>query len=369
MSMKNLQKGWLLIFATFFAIQLSIGQITVSGVVSDAEVGDPLIGVTVLLDGTSQGTITDIDGNYSIKVPDGNAKLVYSYIGYGSQEIVVGNQTTINVQLGVQMNALEEIVVVGYTTRKKGELTGSVSSINSEDLERTSNKDVAKSLAGKVPGLIVSDRGGYPGSTDDVTLLIRGKSTLGNNAPLVLIDGVVAASFAHLAPTDIESLSVLKDGAAAIYGARAANGVIVITTKRGKVGKPVINLSSSYSYSTFSNRPNLMSSQQYAIYRNEAAERNGLAHPFTQDDIDNYAAGSDPVKYPSTDWADLTFADFSPEWRNTLSISGGTDRVNYFVSGDYIDQVGLFDSGDLKFKQYQIRSNIDVKIFKDFKLK
>ncbi len=338
---------------------------TVSGTVTDQE--GPLIGVNVVIKGTGTGTVTDFDGKYSLEVEDG-ATLVFSYTGYEAQEIVVGNQAVINITMVVSSQALEEVVVIGYTTRKRGELTGSVSTVDNEVIERTTNKDLAKSLAGKVPGLIVSDRGGYPGSTNDISILIRGKSTLNNNSPLILIDGIPASSFSHLTPQDIESLSVLKDGAAAIYGARAANGVILITTKRGKIGKPEINLSSSFNLSTFSAAPQLMSSEQYAIYSNEAAERNGTALPFTTEQISQYASGNDPINFPSTDWLDLTFADYSPEWRNTLSISGGSDNVNYFVSGDYIDQVGLFESGDLNFKQYQIRTNLDIKLFDQLKM-
>ena len=339
----------------------------VSGTITD-EAGQTLPGVAVMVKGTTQGTVTDFDGNFSLTNISEDAVLVVSFVGMKIQEIVVGNQTNIKIVMEEETIGLEEVVAIGYTVRKKGELTGSVSTVSSETIEKTSNKDLAKSLSGKVPGLIVSDRGGYPGGTGDVTLLIRGKSTLNNNAPLILIDGIVAGSFSHLSPQDIESMSVLKDGAAAIYGARAANGVILITTRRGKSGKPRISLSSSYTLSSFSAKPDLMSSEQYAIYNNESAERNGTSLPFTQEQINKYAAGDDPINYPSTDWSDLTFADSSPESRTTLSISGGSDNVNYFVSGDYMDQVGMYESGDLTFKQYQVRSNLDIKLHEDFKL-
>lgn len=346
---------------------MASGQINITGTIIDAVDGEPLIGVNIFVQDMASGTTTDLDGSYSLSVPDQNAVLQISYTGYATQTITVGDQTVIDIQMSTEATALDEIVVTGYTTRKRGELTGSVSTLDNEVLERTPNKDLTKSLSGRVPGLIAVDRGGYPGSTNDVTLLIRGKSTLGDNSPLVLVDGVPSESFAHLSPADIASISVLKDGAAAIYGARAANGVILITTKRGREGRPVINLSSAYTVSTLSSQPSLMSSEQYAIYQNEAAERNGLALPFSQEDINKYAAGNDP-NFPSTDWYASTMADYSPEWRKTLSISGGADKVNYFVSGDYIDQVGLYKSGDLNFKQYQLRSNIDIKLHKYVKL-
>jgi len=359
-------KPWLMCLMMLFVAHASMGQITVTGTLTDATDKTTLIGVNIVVQGTTQGTTTDANGKFSLEVPDENSVLVFSYTGYEDQAFTVGSQRTFDLAMSAGSTALDEVVVVGYTTRKRGELTGSVSTVGSEDIERTTNKDVVKSLSGKVPGLIVADRGGYTGDSD-VTLLIRGKSTLGNNAPLVLVDGIPSESFAFLNPTDIESISVLKDGAAAIYGARAANGVILITTKRGRSGKPTVNLSSAYSLSTLSSQPRLMSSEQFAIYNNEAAERSGLELPYSQDDIDRYAAGNDPL-FPSTDWYAATMADFAPEWRNTISISGGSDRVNYFVSGDHIDQTGLFESGDLNFKQYQLRSNIDIKIHDYVKL-
>ncbi|GGZ83496.1 SusC/RagA family TonB-linked outer membrane protein [Algibacter mikhailovii] len=351
---------------TSLAIENPVQQI-ITGVVSDAD--GPLPGVNIIIKGTTTGTQTDFDGNFAIEA-DNSSVLVFSYIGYKSQEITVGNNTTLNVVLEADIAGLEEVVVVGYTTRKRGEVTGSVSTVSAEAIQTTGNKDVAKSLSGKVSGLIVADRGGYPGSNDnaDITLLIRGVSTINNNQPLILIDGVPSGSFNQLAPQDIESLSVLKDGAAAIYGTRAANGVILITTRRGKLGKPKISFSTQYSITDFSRFPNQMTSEQNAIYENEIAERAGTAPPFSQDDINKFADGSDPINYPNTRWADLTFSSTAPETRHSLSISGGSENVNYFVSGDALSQTGMYHSGDLNYKQYQLRSNIDIRMFEDFKI-
>jgi len=340
---------------------------TIKGTIVD-DSGMPLPGVTVSIKGTTNGTITDIDGNYTLPGVNDTDVLVISFIGMASQEIPAAGKSTIDATLKGDAVDLEEVVAIGYTVRKKGEVTGSISTIKAEEISNSSSQDVAKSLSGKVPGLIISDRGGYPGETDNMTLLIRGKSTLGNNEPLILIDGITASTFSHLSPQDIESLTILKDGAAAIYGARAANGVILITTKRGKTGKPTINLSTTYNVSSFSAQPDLMSSEQFAIYENEIADRYGRDRPFSQEDISKYAAGDDPINYPSTDWADLTFADYSPEYRATLSISGGTEKVKYFVSGDYVDQTGMYESGDLGFNQYQVRSNLDIKVWDSFSL-
>jgi len=214
--------------------QLAFCQIIVNGNITNIDDGIPLIGVNILVQGTSEGTVTDLDGNYSVNIPDESSILEFSNEGFETTQLTVGNQINIDLKMGAFSTALDEVMVVEYTIRKRGELTGSVNTVSAEDIERTSNKDLVKSLSAKVTGLIVSDRGGASGSTDDVNLLIRGKSTLGNNAPLILIDGLQSGSFAHLSPEDIASISVLKDGSAAIYGARVANGIIVITTIRGK---------------------------------------------------------------------------------------------------------------------------------------
>lgn len=354
---------------TYTDVQNAVSlQQTITGVVSDAE--GTLPGVSILVKGTTVGVETDFDGNYSITVPNSDAVLVFSYLGYTTQEISVANQTTINVTLQTDTSVLNEVVVVGYTSKKRGEITGSISTLKAEEIENTSNREVAKSLSGRVTGLIVSDRGGLPGSNNDVTLLIRGQATLNNNAPLILIDGVQAGigTFNQLSPQDIGNISILKDGAAAVYGNRAANGVILVTTKRGKSGEPRINLSTSLSISSFSAKPNLMNSEQFAIYENEIADRLGNALPFSQTDIDNFASGSDPINFPNTNWFNSTFANTAKETRHSISISGGSSKAKYFVSADNINREGLFASGDTDFNQNQVRSNIDVKVSDDVKL-
>lgn len=350
----------------FTAIINEYQEIKIIGTVFDKD--GPVPGASIIVKGTKTGTQSDFDGNFTITVGDSDAVIVISYVGYATQEITVGGQTTINVLLQVDNSVLDEVIVVGYSSKKRGEITGSISTLKSEDIESTSNRDVAKSLAGRVTGLIVSDRGGLPGSSNDVTLLIRGQATLNNNAPLILIDGVQAgvSTFSQLAPQDIDNVSVLKDGAAAVYGNRAANGVILVTTKRGKSGEARVSISTSASYSSFSAIPDFMSSEQYAIYENDIAERNGLALPFSQEDINNFGSGAD--NYPNTNWFDSTFANSVPEYRNSISISGGTEKASYFVSADNLKREGMFASGDTDFDQNQVRANIDVKVTDDVKL-
>src|SRR5690606_29779426 len=198
------------------------------------ESGMPLLGVNVLVKGTSTGNVSDFDGNYSLNVPSANTVLVFSYIGYETTEITVGNQTTINVSLAPSASSLDEVVVVGYGTQKKITLTGSVVDVQGEELTKSPNPNVTASLQGRLPGLVAVQRSGEPGR-DDANILIRGNGTTGNNAPLIIIDGVERSLIGRLNPDDIESISVLKDASAAIYGARGGNGVILVTTKKGKI--------------------------------------------------------------------------------------------------------------------------------------
>ena len=355
---------------TFFlfmaALNFSYGQIIVTGKVVDGENKEPLIGVNIVLKNTTKGVISDLDGNYSLSVPDKNALLVYSYTGYQNLERVVGDQSVINISLLPNTTLMNEVVVVGYSQKKRGELTGSVSTISSDRIEKSNSTNLTKSLAGLVPGLIINDRGGYPGASDAdaVSILIRGKSTLNNNSPLIVVDGVPTNSFSFLAPTDIASITVLKDAAAAIYGARAANGVILITTKRGKTGKTSLDFTATQAYSAFTRVPQNMESYQYATYNNEVNSRYGNPLKFTADDIQKFQAGNDPINYPNTDWYDLTMKKWSPESRYSLSASGGSETIKYFLGASALSQGGMFRSGDLSFKQQQVRANVDIKVNK-----
>lgn len=339
---------------------------SISGLVLDSS-NNPIIGASIVVKGTTIGTTSDIDGKYSLSDISEESVLLVSYVGMKPQEILVGNKSTIKIILEDEAIAIDEVVAIGYATRKKGELTGSVSTIKTDDIMRSSNSNVAKSLAGKVSGLIINDRGGYPGD-NDMTMLIRGKATLNDNSPLIVIDGVPGGSLSYLAPSDIESITVLKDAAAAIYGARAANGVLLVTTVRGKTGKPVVTINSSAKMSAFTRIPTMMNSVQFTTYMNEIAARNGGALPYTEEAIAKYAAGDDPINYPSTNWYDLTMKDFSNQYRNSITISGGSDNVKYFVSGDLLNEGGMYKSGALNFNQNQLRSNLDIKLNKFMKL-
>ncbi len=207
---------------------------TVNGKITDAN-GEPIIGASVVIKGTTNGTITDFDGNFMLEVP-AKATLVVSYVGYKTLEVSVNGKKTLNINLKEDTEMLDEVVVVGYGTQKKATLTGSVSQVGGEELKKVAATNLTNTLAGKTAGVIANTRSGEPGE-DNADILIRGKGTLGSTSPLIVVDGIADRSFSHLNPEDIESISILKDASAAIYGARAANGVILVTTKRGTEGK------------------------------------------------------------------------------------------------------------------------------------
>lgn len=336
---------------------------TITGTITDQVDKLPLPSVNILAKGTKIGTVTDMAGKYSISLPENAGILVFTSIGYTTQEVTVEGRTTINLAMTRDIQSLSEVVVIGYGEKARGELTGSVATISGGAIEKSSQMNLTQSLQGKVPGLIVNNRGGIPGA-DDASILIRGKGTLGNNSPLIIIDGVPRPSFSNLSPNDIESVSVLKDAAAAIYGAQAANGVIIITTKRGKAGGSEVRVSSNAGVSGFTSLANYLNAPNYATWENEIADRYGRTRTFTDADIQKYKDGSSPLTHPNTDWYSHVFRDWAPFQHHNLSSSGGSENIKYFISGDYLKQEGLYNSKDLKYDQFQIRSNIDAKVNK-----
>jgi TonB-linked SusC/RagA family outer membrane protein len=341
---------------------------SIKGTIISSEDGEALPGVTVLLKGTTNGTATNASGNYSLTVPNGSGTLVISFIGYQTQEVPINNQSTINVGLNLDAKSLEEVVVVGYGTQKKETLTGSIVNVEGETLEKNPAISLSNSFAGRLPGVQALNRSGEPGS-DVAQLLIRGKSTLGSADPLIVIDGVPGRQgFDQIDPRDIESVSILKDASAAIYGARAANGVILITTKRGKTGKPTISYTFNQGVTTPTRIPEYADSETLAKFQNEQLVAQGQGEKFTAEEIQKFRDGTDPLNYPNTDWVKSTLKDFSTQSRHSLSIRGGTDAVKYFVSGNYSNQEGIFKNGINNFNVLGGRSNIDADITKNFRI-
>ena len=338
----------------------------ITGTVTD-ETGEPIIGANVVEKGTTNGTMTDVDGKFSLTASNGSVVAV-SYIGYLPQEINSGNKKVLDVVLKEDLQTLDEVVVVGYGTQKKGVVTGSIATAKGEDILKSPTQNMGQALAGRIPGLIVRNDNGEPG-VDGVSINIRGKSTTGNSDPLILIDGIAGrGSLDRLNPNDIESVTVLKDASAAIYGSRSANGVILVTTKRGKQGKPTISYSFNVGLQQPTRVPDMADAATFAEVANELEFYEGRNPRYMPNEIELYRNGKDPLHYPNTDWAEETLKKAALQHRHNVSITGGSENVNYYVGGGYSKQDGIFKNGSTNYEQYDVRSNVDAKITKDFKI-
>lgn len=331
----------------------------ISGNVTDGATGLPLAGATVLVKGTKTGTSTDNSGNYSLSVPD-NAVLIISSVGYDDVEIPVNGRTEINISLNPSTSGLNEVVVVGYGTQKKSDLTGSVSRIKGEDVTLLPTQRVDQALQGKAAGVMVLNTDGAPGG--NTTIRIRGMNSInGNNNALVVIDGLQGGDLNSLNPNDIASVEILKDASAtAIYGSQGANGVILITTKTGKLGKPVINYTYDISKSKLSKKLDLLGAADYARNINAVrlSQNGGGINPLP---VFSDAEISDFAKNGGTDWQDVIYRVATTQ-NHQLSISGATDKINYLVSAGYLDQEGiLLNTG---YKRFSVRGTVNAEITK-----
>lgn len=337
----------------------------IKGKVTD-EKGEALAGATVQIKGTSRGAVTDANGNFSLKnVPTG-AILVINYIGYVDQEVSINGRSEFSITLKSDIKALEELVVVGYGTQKKVNLTGSVETISEKQIANRSQQDLSNLLTGQVPGLTVVQNSGQPGR-DGGTIRIRGIGTLGNNEPLVIVDGI-ESSYSNIDPNDVESVSVLKDASAsAIYGVRAANGVLLITTKRGKIGKPKLNYSNLFGVQDATRLPSYANSADYAFLYNEALTNDGGTPLYTNEDIEKYRNGSDPDNYPNSDWVGSLFSESGFQQNHHLSMNGGSTDSRYNISLGYVDRGGLV--ANTSSQRYSMRINFDQDFSKRFKVK
>ncbi|WP_411032117.1 SusC/RagA family TonB-linked outer membrane protein [Spongiimicrobium sp. 3-5] len=345
------------IFLILFGVHSSFAQTSISGAISDAT--GPLPGVNVVVKGTTVGTVTDFDGNYVIDAPDGATALVFSYVGYSLQEVQINGRSTINVVMVEDAQALSEVVVVGYGTQRKADLTGAVGSIGAEDIVSKPITSPDQVLAGTISGVNITNRSGDPGAP--INVRIRGIGTPGVNDPLWVIDGVPIVQtnnitvntssttdsnpLAGLNPNDIESIDVLKDAAsAAIYGARAANGVIIVTTKRGKTGDAKVNYDGYVSVSTVRDRYDMLNVQQYIDIQGQLGR-----------DVSEFSG------QPNVDWQDLVFENGFVQNHN-VTVSGGTEKANYFISGGYLSSDGIERAQD--FERFSFKANSDIKVGK-----
>lgn len=338
----------------------------VSGHVSDSS-GEPIIGATVVVKGTTNGTVTDIDGNFRLPSVSEGATLAVSFIGYKEAEIKAG--ANLKVVLHEDVLQVEEVQVVAYGTKKKATVTGAISSVKSEELLRTPSANVMNTLAGALPGVMTVQNSGQPGS-EDPRIFIRGAGTLNDadSNPLVLVDGV-EREFSQLDPNEIENISVLKDASAtAVFGVRGANGVILVTTKRGSEGKASIAVSSSFGIQAPTRIIEMADSYDYARMYNQLRVDDGNEPTFSEEVVEAFRSGENPVLYPSINWSDYILRDFSSKTQHNLSISGGSKKIKYFTSLGFLFQDGIikdFDqdyNNNFNYNRYNYRVNLDVNL-------
>lgn len=328
------------------------------GLVKDAT-GESVIGASVVVKGTTNGTITDFDGNFSLDGIKKGDVIVISYVGYQTQEIK-WNGSPLNVILKEDSKTLSEVVVVGYGTQKKANLSGSVAMVDSKELENRPIQNVSSGLQGLMPGVAITGTNGAPGQ-DAGKIRVRGIGTLNEAGPYILVDGIETGTLSAVDPNDIESISVLKDAAsAAIYGSKAANGVVLITTKRGKTGQTKISYSGYLSFQNATNMIERMGSYEYASLLNQALEAEGMSKRFNDTELQKFKDGNDPL-YPDTDWYDLAYKT-GVQHRHNVNINGGSENVKYMASLGYLNQTGILPNAGRE--QFNARTNLDMKINK-----
>lgn len=375
------QAGLLLMLVFLMSGQWLFAQSRqVTGLVKDPA-GETIIGASVLEKGTTNGTITDFDGNFSLSVSGDKAVLIISYVGYKTQEISIAGKSSLIVTLPEDTETLEEVVVVGYGAQKKESIVGAISQVSSKELLSSPAANVSQAIAGKISGVITTQTSGAPGS-DDTQINIRGRATFaGDGSPLILVDGV-ERSFSQIAPDDIESISVLKDASAtAVYGVRGANGVMLITTKRGKEQKPEVNLTANWQIQSPTRKDTYLDSYQSVMLLEEALANDGLPSQFSANDIEMYRksvagqlSGLEAMLYPNVDWYDQVLKSSAPAQRYNVSVRGGTKRMRYYASGEFYDQKGLVknlsqdmygNSSSPSYRRYAFRANMDLFLTKD----
>ena len=337
----------------------------------------PLPGVSVKVKGKAGSTVTDADGNYSISVSQQSDILTFAFVGYNPIEHAVEGRTLLNITMSASLQSLNEVIVVAYGTQKKVTVTGALTTVKGEDLAKSPNVNLAQTMVGRTSGLLAQQNSGQPGS-DAVSLRIRGSSTFDrNNDPLVLVDGV-ERPFNSINAEEVENITVLKDASTtAVYGIRGANGVVLVTTKRGTTGKPQINFATNFALQTPTRLPEFANAHDYAFLYNEALKNdNPLLTPaqllFSEEDLQKYKDGSDPIFHADVDWMDFMMKKTAPQSKNTLTVSGGGQSAKYFFSLGYLAQDGLWKefneqygySNNTTYNRYNFRSNIDFNVTK-----
>lgn len=341
-----------LLFLFFLSTSATLAQVNVTGKVTNED-NIPIPGVFVLIKDSTKGTVTDIDGLFTIDAEIGSI-LVFKYLGFKTKEVAVTDLKELTIKLLEDIDSLDEVVVIGYGEKSKRKIISAVSSVDSETLRKLPVPQVSNALEGLASGLFVRQTSGEPGFSAS-SFQIR---NFGN--ALVIVDGA-PGDLNQLDPNEIEEISILKDAAAAsVYGVQGGNGVVLITTRKGKVGKPKLTYSNQFTNSTFTSYPDFFNSTQYVEVLNEGL-RNAGQNPFYSDpEIELFRTGSDPLNYPNTDWKNLVLDDWGFQQRHNLNLSGGTERVKYFVSGGYLGQGSNYSTDVLSFQQFNVRSNLNA---------
>lgn len=380
---------FLLIMLMIMGFAPLFGQsLRITGKVVSATSSESIPGVNVVVEGTTTGVVTDFDGKFDITIPNKQARLLFSYIGYIPQTIETGNSSVINVMLRENTENIGEVVIVGFGSQKKESVVGSISVVDNKELNKMPVGNLSHALTGKVAGVVTNQAHGEPGY-DDAQIYIRGRATFddANAQPLMLVDGV-ERSFYRIDPSEIEQISVLKDASAtAVYGVRGANGVILVTTKRGTEGKPKVSFSANSGVQTPTRIPKYLDSYNSVVLFDEALANDNRQTHYSSADVANFKIASeggfstdDPnyYLYPNVDWYDEVLNTYTPEYQANINVSGGTKRIRYFMSGAYFDQQGLYKNteslwgygGDsnIRFRRYSFRVNLDFDVTKDLKL-
>lgn len=375
-TMTNMQRLIVLaILVVGMFMTVSAQNLQVRGVVVDDQ-GESLIGVSVLVKGTNVGTITNLDGEFSIAINKPNDILVFSYVGYAQLEMPASTDKPMRIVIKEDVKVLTELVVVGYGTQNKATVTGAISTLNNQELLKVPTSNLSTAITGKLPGVVTVQQSGRPGE-DAASLFIRGQSTWVNTQPLIIVDGVERESFSQIDPNEVESISVLKDASStAVYGVRGANGVILITTKRGAVGKPSISMSANFGFQQPVNIPRFLDSYEHLLLRKVATINDGKnpeSDPYLSDEsLEGFRLGNDPYRYPNVNWYSEVVKPLSLQQKYNVNVAGGTKDLKYFISLGYLDQGGMFKytnthnryNSDTYYRQFNFRSNIDLNINK-----
>lgn len=378
----NLRSCFLVTFLLFLSIGNALPPegITIKGIVIDETLKEPVPGANVKVKGATIGTITDFDGRFSLVVPSKSSVLVISFMGYVTQEIVVGNQRTININLKEDAQTLDEVVVIAYGSQDKGLVTSAISSIDNKELIKSPVASITNILAGALPGVSSVQTTGQPGN-DAADIYVRGVGALDNSMskPLIMVDGV-EREFAQIDPNEIESISILKDASStAVFGVRGANGVVLVTTRRGKQGKAKISVSTSLGLQQPISLVEQTGSYEYARFWNMKNKLDGITEEklyFTPEQVEAYRTGSDPIMYPNMKWMDYVFHNVFLQSKNNVNISGGSENVKYFISVGYLYQNGIMKdlpgqnyNNNYRYDRYNYRANIDAKLTKTTNMK